>query len=99
VTLPNFRLDDKTALVTGAGIANAAPAEEMSARQWQHAIGVNLTGVSLQPQPRHGMVRPRPASQLDQSWLHGDTDEHPARGRRAGAPGVDLVVDGGFTCW
>jgi NAD(P)-dependent dehydrogenase (short-subunit alcohol dehydrogenase family) len=30
-----------------AGIANAAPAEEMSLEQWQRVLGVNLTGVFL----------------------------------------------------
>lgn len=33
--------------VNGAGIANAAPAEEMDAAQWQRVIDVNLTGVFL----------------------------------------------------
>ena len=36
-----------TLAVNSAGIANAAPAEEMSAQQWQHVIDVNLTGVFL----------------------------------------------------
>ena len=30
-----------------AGIANAAPAEEMPLEQWQRVLGVNLTGVFL----------------------------------------------------
>lgn len=33
--------------VNGAGIANAAPAEEMPLGQWQQVIGVNLTGLFL----------------------------------------------------
>jgi NAD(P)-dependent dehydrogenase (short-subunit alcohol dehydrogenase family) len=33
--------------VNSAGIANAAPAEEMSAEQWQRVIDINLTGVFL----------------------------------------------------
>ena len=33
--------------VNSAGIANAAPAEEMSLSQWQRVIDINLTGVFL----------------------------------------------------
>ena len=33
--------------VNSAGIANAAPAEEMSLEQWQHMIDINLTGIFL----------------------------------------------------
>jgi len=33
--------------VNSAGIANAAPAEEMSLEQWQRVIDINLTGVFL----------------------------------------------------
>jgi NAD(P)-dependent dehydrogenase (short-subunit alcohol dehydrogenase family) len=33
--------------VNSAGIANAAPAEEMSPEQWQRVIDINLTGVFL----------------------------------------------------
>ena len=33
--------------VNSAGIANAAPAEDMSAEQWQRVIDVNVTGVFL----------------------------------------------------
>lgn len=33
--------------VNSAGIANAAPAEEMSFEQWQRVIDINLTGVFL----------------------------------------------------
>lgn len=33
--------------VNSAGIANAAPAEEMSTEQWQRVINVNLTGLFL----------------------------------------------------
>lgn len=36
-----------TLAVNSAGIANAAPAEEMPAEQWQRVIDVNLTGVFL----------------------------------------------------
>jgi NAD(P)-dependent dehydrogenase (short-subunit alcohol dehydrogenase family) len=33
--------------VNSAGIANAAPAEDMSQKQWQRVIDINLTGVFL----------------------------------------------------
>ncbi len=33
--------------VNSAGIANAAPAEEMTLRQWQRVIDINVTGVFL----------------------------------------------------
>ena len=33
--------------VNGAGIANAAPAEEMSLNQWQRVIDINVTGIFL----------------------------------------------------
>ena len=36
-----------TLAVNSAGIANAAPAEEMDLRQWQRVLDVNLTGVFL----------------------------------------------------
>lgn len=36
-----------TLAVNSAGIANAAPAEEMALHQWQRVIDVNLTGVFL----------------------------------------------------
>ena len=46
--------------VNSAGIANAAPAEDMPLDQWQHTIDVNLTGIFLSCQAegramlRHG---------------------------------------------
>src|SRR4029453_7658038 len=33
--------------VNSAGIANAAPAEEMTLEQWQRVVDINLTGVFL----------------------------------------------------
>lgn len=36
-----------SAAVNAAGIANAAPAEEMSLKQWQQVLDVDLTGVFL----------------------------------------------------
>jgi NAD(P)-dependent dehydrogenase (short-subunit alcohol dehydrogenase family) len=36
-----------TLAVNSAGIANAAPAEEMDLSQWQRVVNVNLTGVFL----------------------------------------------------
>ncbi|SKA17698.1 SDR family oxidoreductase [Consotaella salsifontis] len=44
--------------VNAAGIANAAPAEEMSQSQWQKVIDVNLTGVFLSCQAEgRAMIR------------------------------------------
>ena len=40
-------LGSLTLAVNSAGIANAAPAEEMDLTQWQRVIDVNLTGVFL----------------------------------------------------
>jgi NAD(P)-dependent dehydrogenase (short-subunit alcohol dehydrogenase family) len=42
-----------------AGIANAAPAEEMSLEQWQRTIDVNLTGVFLSCQAEAKVMLPR----------------------------------------
>jgi NAD(P)-dependent dehydrogenase (short-subunit alcohol dehydrogenase family) len=42
-----------------AGIANAAPAEEMSLEQWQRVMGVNLTGVFLSCQAEARVMLPR----------------------------------------
>ncbi len=42
-----------------AGIANAAPAQEMSLEQWQHVIDVNLTGVFLSCQAEARVMLPR----------------------------------------
>jgi NAD(P)-dependent dehydrogenase (short-subunit alcohol dehydrogenase family) len=40
-------LGDLTLAVNSAGIANAAPAEEMAVGQWQKVIDIDLTGVFL----------------------------------------------------
>ena len=164
--------------VNSAGIANAAPAEEMSLTQWQRVVDVDLTGVFLscqaegramlhqgawrdrqhrldvgfdrqpwpaagplqrgqgggrapQQEPGDGVGRSADPGERHQPGVHRDPDEHPARGGRAGAgfeaetplgrmatvdeivgpvvfllsdaaafcTGVDLLVDGGFTCW
>src|ERR1700720_4968208 len=42
-----------------AGIANAAPAEEMPLEQWQRVLGVNLTGVFLSCQAEAKVMLPR----------------------------------------
>src|ERR1700732_3722507 len=42
-----------------AGIANAAPAEEMQLEQWQRVLGVNLTGVFLSCQTEAKVMLPR----------------------------------------
>jgi NAD(P)-dependent dehydrogenase (short-subunit alcohol dehydrogenase family) len=42
-----------------AGIANAAPAEEMPLEQWQRVLGVNLTGVFLSCQTEAKVMLPR----------------------------------------
>jgi NAD(P)-dependent dehydrogenase (short-subunit alcohol dehydrogenase family) len=42
-----------------AGIANAAPAEEMSLEQWQQMLDVNLTGVFLACQAEAQVMLPR----------------------------------------
>jgi len=45
--------------VNCAGIANAAPAEEMSLEQWQHVIDINLTGTFLSCQAEGKVMLPR----------------------------------------
>ncbi|HZC36719.1 MAG TPA: SDR family oxidoreductase [Chthoniobacterales bacterium] len=45
--------------VNCAGIANAAPAEEMALAQWQKVIDVNLTGVFLSCQAEAKVMLPR----------------------------------------
>lgn len=45
--------------VNSAGIANAAPAEEMALAQWQKMIDVNLTGVFLSCQAEARAMLPR----------------------------------------
>ena len=49
--------------VNSAGIANAAPAEEMSLNQWQRVIDINMTGVflSCQAESRAMLVHGRGA--------------------------------------
>jgi NAD(P)-dependent dehydrogenase (short-subunit alcohol dehydrogenase family) len=42
-----------------AGIANAAPAEEMPLEQWQRVLAVNLTGVFLSCQAEAAVMLPR----------------------------------------
>jgi NAD(P)-dependent dehydrogenase (short-subunit alcohol dehydrogenase family) len=49
-----------SAAVNAAGIANAAPAEEMPLQQWQRVLDVNLTGVFLSCQAEaRAMLRNR----------------------------------------
>jgi NAD(P)-dependent dehydrogenase (short-subunit alcohol dehydrogenase family) len=48
-----------SAAVNSAGIANAAPAEEMSFEQWQRVIDINLTGVFLSCQAEGNVMLPR----------------------------------------
>ncbi len=45
--------------VNCAGIANAAPAEEMPAEQWQRMFDVNVTGVFLSCQAEAAVMLPR----------------------------------------
>jgi NAD(P)-dependent dehydrogenase (short-subunit alcohol dehydrogenase family) len=47
VTRIEQELGPLSAAVNAAGIANAAPAEEMSVEQWQRVVDVDLTGVFL----------------------------------------------------
>ncbi|MGY0064661.1 SDR family NAD(P)-dependent oxidoreductase [Streptomyces sp. LZ34] len=66
--------------VNAAGIANAAPAEDMPLEQWNKVIDVNLTGVFLSCQAGaramlrggggHGVVRPRNPGEQRQPRLH-----------------------------
>ena len=42
-----------------AGIANAAPAEEMALEQWQRVLDINLTGVFLSCQAEAKVMLPR----------------------------------------
>lgn len=52
------KLGPLTAAVNAAGIANAAPAEEMAQSQWQRVIDINLTGVFLSCQAEgRAMIR------------------------------------------
>ena len=44
-----------TLAVNCAGIANAAPAEDMPFEQWKRMLDVNLTGVFLSVRPRAGL--------------------------------------------
>ena len=45
--------------VNCAGIANAAPAEEMPLEQWQRVLDINLTGVFLSAQAEARVMLPR----------------------------------------
>ncbi|WP_413989433.1 SDR family oxidoreductase [Labrys okinawensis] len=45
--------------VNAAGIANAAPAEEMPLDQWQHMLDINLTGIFLSCQAQARVMLPR----------------------------------------
>lgn len=45
--------------VNCAGIANAAPAEEMPLEQWQRVLDINLSGVFLSCQAEAGVMLPR----------------------------------------
>ena len=52
------KLGRLSAAVNAAGIANAAPAEEMAQSQWQRVIDINLTGVFLSCQAEgRAMIR------------------------------------------
>ncbi len=48
-----------TVAVNCAGIANAAPAEEMPLEQWQRMLDINLTGVFLSCQAEARVMLPR----------------------------------------
>ncbi|GLS21753.1 short chain dehydrogenase [Labrys miyagiensis] len=45
--------------INAAGIANAAPAEEMPLDQWQHMLDINLTGIFLSCQAQARVMLPR----------------------------------------
>jgi len=48
-----------TLAVNSAGIANAAPAEEMSLQQWQRVVDIDYTGVFLSCQAEARVMLPR----------------------------------------
>lgn len=48
-----------TLAVNSAGIANAAPAEEMSLQQWQRVVDIDYTGVFLSCQAQARVMLPR----------------------------------------
>jgi NAD(P)-dependent dehydrogenase (short-subunit alcohol dehydrogenase family) len=48
-----------TVAVNAAGIANAAPAEDMAQEQWQRMFDINLTGVFLSCQAQARVMLPR----------------------------------------
>ena len=48
-----------TLAVNSAGIANAAPAEEMALAQWQRVIDIDLTGIFLSCQAQARVMLPR----------------------------------------
>lgn len=52
------QLGPVTVAVNSAGIANAAPAEEMSLEQWQHLVDVDFTGVFLSCQAEARLMLP-----------------------------------------
>lgn len=52
------RLGPVTLAVNSAGIANAAPAEEMSFEQWEHLVAVDFTGVFLSCQAEARLMLP-----------------------------------------
>jgi len=53
------QLGQLSVAINCAGIANAAPAEEMPLEQWQKVIDVNLTGVFLSCQAEAKVMLPR----------------------------------------
>jgi NAD(P)-dependent dehydrogenase (short-subunit alcohol dehydrogenase family) len=53
------RLGAMSVACNAAGIANAAPAEEMSREQWQRVIDINVTGVFLSAQAEARAMLPR----------------------------------------
>jgi len=50
--------------VNCAGIANAAPAEEMPREQWQRMLDINLTGIFLSCQAEGRVMLPRKAGSI-----------------------------------
>jgi NAD(P)-dependent dehydrogenase (short-subunit alcohol dehydrogenase family) len=59
IATAEHELGPVTLAVNCAGIANAAPAEEMPLSQWQHMLDVNLTGVFLSCQAEGKVMLPR----------------------------------------
>jgi NAD(P)-dependent dehydrogenase (short-subunit alcohol dehydrogenase family) len=66
------RLGAMSVACNAAGIANAAPAEEMSREQWQRVIDINVTGVFLSAQAEaRAMLRRKKGSIINIASMSG----------------------------